>query len=248
MATGYINRTGISLVSGLLKPAFYPDSPVFRTIELELFGSATYDWIYSMWEMHHHASIGALLGGTAQLKLRYTYSDEIFLGQRFNTGGFQSSLTGRYSNWFSGSVVYRRNRAIYYSADPFGGLSNRLSVSAVFQPWPKFETTLSFVYSDFFRESDQSKVYQYPIERFKLTYQFNKYLFIRGIIEYNGYRKSLVTDFLVSFTYIPGTVGYLGYGSLYEQSDETQPFFTGDLKPMEMQRGFFLKLSYLFRN
>jgi hypothetical protein len=91
-------------------------------------------------------------------------------------------------------------------------------------------------------------MYQYPIERLKLTYQFNKYLFIRGILEYNGYRKSLLTDFLLSFTYIPGTVCYLGYGSLYEQSEETRPFFTNDFPPLEMQRGFFIKLSYLYRN
>lgn len=245
--TGYINRTGISQVTGSIKPFFYPDSPILRTLSLELFGSATYDWIYSMWETQNHASALALLGGTTYVKLKYTYSNEVFLGRLFNTGGFQSSLTSRYRNWFSGSVAYQRNQAIYYSGDPFGGLSNRLTISTVIQPWPKFETTLSFIYSDFIRTNDGSKTYQYPIERIKLTYQFNKYLFIRSIIEYNGYRKSLLTDFLVSFTYIPGTVGHLGYGSLYEQSGESQPFFGGDMPPAEMQRGFFLKLSYLFR-
>jgi len=201
-----------------------------------------------MWETLDHASIMAMLGGTTIVKVKYTLSNEVYLGQRFNTGGLQANLQGRYRNWFSGTLAYRRTQAIYYSADPFGGTSNRLTASATFQPWPKLETTLSFVYSDFIKKNDQSTIYQYPIERFNLTYQFNKYLFIRGIIEYNGYRKSLLTDFLVSFTYIPGTVVYLGYGSLYEQSQDTQPFFGGDLKPMEMQRGFFLKLSYLFRN
>jgi hypothetical protein len=248
VATGYINRTGISQVTGSIKPMFFTDSKIFRMFGFELFGSATFDWNYSMWETLNHASVQALLGGTTQLRATYTYSNEVFLGKLFNTSGMQANLQGRYSNWFSYSLMYRRGQAIYYSSDPYDGLSNRLTISAVFQPWPKFQTNLSFVYYDFTRNSDLTTIYQYPIERLKLTYQFNKYLFIRGILEYNGYRKSLLTDFLVSFTYIPGTVFYLGYGSLYEQNDESRPFYGSDAKPLEMQRGFFLKFSYLFRN
>jgi hypothetical protein len=66
-------------------------------------------------------------------------------------------------------------------------------------------------------------------------------------LEYNDYYKELLTDLLISFNYIPGTVFYLGYGSLFEQTDAGQPFSGGEVKPIEMQRGFFLKLSYLFR-
>jgi hypothetical protein len=248
VSTGYINRTGISQVTGMAKPMFFTESAIFRRFDLEFFGSATYDWFYSMWETYNHTSLSALLGGTTQLKVRYSLSNEVFLGQRFNTGGMQINLQGRFQNWFSGLLLYRRTQAIYYSSEPFGGMSNRFSVSTGFQPWPKFEANLSFVYSDFTKSSDHTKIYQYPIERIKLTYQFNKYLFIRGILEYNGYRKSLLTDFLVSFTYIPGTVGYLGYGSLYEQLDSSLPFLNREEHPLEMQRGFFLKLSYLFRN
>ena len=248
VATGYINRTGISQVSGVIKPLFYPDSPVFRTVDLEFFTSATYDWIYSMWETLNHASVLALLGGSTQVRLKYTFSNEVYLGQRFNTGGFQANLVSRYKNWISGSWQYRRTNAIFYSSAPYAGKSNRLSMEEVFQPWPKFQATLGFVYYDFLRNNDKKVIYQYIIERLKLTYQFNKYLFIRGILEFNGYRKSLLTDFLISFNYIPGTVCYLGYGSLYEQTGESQPFFSREVKPLEMQRGFFVKLSYLFRN
>jgi hypothetical protein len=248
VATGYINRTGISQVTGLFKPIFYTESSLFRRFDVEFFGSATYDWVYSMWETFNHGSVLALLGGTTVFKVKYALSNEVFLGKRFNTGGMSVNLQGQYRNWFTGSVLYRRLHAIYYSDDPFGGMSNRLTAQVGFQPWSKFETTLSFIFNDFTRDSDQARIYRYPIERLKLTYQFNKYLFIRGILEYNGYRKSLLTDFLVSFTYIPGTVGYLGYGSLYEQLEDSQPFMNPNFKPMEMQRGFFLKLSYLFRN
>lgn len=247
VATGYINRTGISQVTGLVKPMFYTESPIFRRFDLEVFGSASYDWIYSMWETFNHASLQGLLGGTTQVKIKYSFSNEIYLGQRFNTGGFHANLQGRYRNWFTGSILYRRTGAIYYSETPFGGTSNRITAEAGFQPWPKFEATISLVYYDFTRKDNHQLVYRYPIERVKLAYQFNKYLFIRGILEYNDYRKTLLTDLLLSFTYIPGTVGYIGYGSLFEQTGEDQPFYGGEIPPQEMQRGFFLKLSYLFR-
>ena len=106
---------------------------------------------------------------------------------------------------------------------------------------------MSFTYSDFRKPGETDLLYKYSIERVNLTYQFNKYLFIRGILEYNGYYKTLLSDFLISFTYIPGTVIYLGYGSILDQVAPEQPFFGGDDEPVEIKRGFFLKLSYLFR-
>ena len=59
-------------------------------------------------------------------------------------------------------------------------------------------------------------MFDYLIARGRMTYQLNKYLFFRGILEYDNYRESIKTDFLASFTYIPGTVFHIGYGSLYE--------------------------------
>ncbi len=75
----------------------------------------------------------------------------------------------------------------------------------------------------------------------------NRFLFFRAILEYNTFRRTLVTDFLASFTYIPGTVLHAGYGSLYERTT-----WVGD-RPVpassfeEMRRGLFLKASYLWR-
>ncbi|MCK7483408.1 MAG: hypothetical protein M0C28_44990 [Candidatus Moduliflexus flocculans] len=43
-----------------------------------------------------------------------------------------------------------------------------------------------------------------------MTFQLNKYLFLRGIVEYNDFYKRMTLDGLVSFTYIPGTVVHLG--------------------------------------
>jgi hypothetical protein len=245
--TGYISRTGIGQATAMIRPWFYPESRIFRRFDLEIFGSASYDWFYSMWESQYYAALGGLIGGTTSFKVKYQMSDEIYLGQRFNTGGIHGAIQGRYWNWLTGIITVRRVNAIYYSSEPFQGISNRVSLTLGLQPWSKFETQFLFTYSDFRKPFETEYLYTYPIERFYITYQFNKYLYVRGILEYNGYYKSLLTDFLVSFTYVPGTVIYLGYGSIFEQALPDQPFFGGDDKPDEMQRGFFVKLSYLFR-
>ena len=67
-------------------------------------------------------------------------------------------------------------------------------------------------------------------------------------MEYNDFREALLTDFLASFTYIPGTVMHVGYGSLYERTEWEQDRFVASDQFSEMQRRFFFKTSYLFRN
>ena len=67
------------------------------------------------------------------------------------------------------------------------------------------------------------------------------------VLEYNFFYKRMMTDFLASFTYIPGTVIHVGYGSLYERME----WIKGEYRPSdtfsEMRRGFFFKISYLWR-
>jgi hypothetical protein len=59
----------------------------------------------------------------------------------------------------------------------------------------------------------------------------------------------MTLDGLVSFTYIPGTVIHLGYGSALEKLewDEGLEGFAPSSRFHQMQRGFFFKVSYLHR-
>ena len=247
MASGYITRTGISQFSGLIRPKVYSDSLFIRRIDFELFASQTHDKFYSMWENFNHVSAQFYLWNTTIMKVKYSLSNEIFLGNRFNTNGFHISLSGRVGNWLEASVLYRRVNAIYYSSDPFGGLSNKVTGALVLTPFPKLNIEFNHILNDFTAKGETDKVYDYKIERLALTYQLNKYLFVRGISEYNSFRKTLMSDFLASFTYIPGTVFHVGYGTLFRQTDAEEPFFGRTIKPLEEKRGLFIKLSYLFR-
>jgi hypothetical protein len=66
-------------------------------------------------------------------------------------------------------------------------------------------------------------------------------------VEYNTYRKKLLLDFLASFTYVPGTVIQLGYGSLHEKLQWVDGEYRESNTFLEMKRGLFFKVSYLWR-
>jgi hypothetical protein len=56
-----------------------------------------------------------------------------------------------------------------------------------------------------------------------------------------------MTDFLASFTYIPGTVIHVGYGSLYSKTQWVDDHYEDASDFLETKRGFFFKTSYLWR-
>ena len=101
---------------------------------------------------------------------------------------------------------------------------------------------VTLTYSDLFRDTNSEKIFAVTIVRGRLTYQLNRYLFLRAIAEHNDFRQRLLTDFLASFTYIPGTVLHFGYGSIYEKD-----ILPTDAGFAETRRGFFAKASYLWR-
>jgi hypothetical protein len=116
-----------------------------------------------------------------------------------------------------------------------------------YQPVDKLDFNLSLNYVDFFKRADGEKIYDYTILRSRNTFQVNKYLFLRGIVEYNIYRKRLTADALVSFTYIPGTVFYVGYGSAFERQEWNGGEYVTSDRFLETKRGLFFKVSYLWR-
>jgi hypothetical protein len=138
--------------------------------------------------------------------------------------------------------------AIYYDPDaPYQGDGNRAQAGVQFQPTDQLDFSLSLAYSDFTRRSDKAKIYDYTLLRSFNSFQLNKYLFLRAIVEYNFYYKRMTVDGLASFTYIPGTVIYVGYGTALERIRWNGADYEDADRFLETKRGFFFKVSYLWR-
>jgi hypothetical protein len=228
-------------------PKFYPRSGILPRIDLSLYGSELRDHASGLWETEGSLFLGLILVKSSRLTLGYTHSTEIFLAEKFETSGWSIQGSSQITKQLYLRLSFRDGSRIRYTADPFQGTGKSGVAGMTFQPSENINWTVDFTYADFFRAAGGEKIYDYTIVRNKLAYQVNKYLFFRGIVEYNSYRRELLTDLLASFTYIPGTVVHLGYGSLYHRSRWAEGVYVDADNFLEMKRGFFFKASYLWR-
>jgi hypothetical protein len=245
---GYLTRTGLFSFNAYATPKIYPSSSIIDRIDLSTSASVLRDDPSGLWETNDRFTITFVILGSLTASIRYNYATEVFAGERFSDNGIQFSGGGQFSKAINLTLAYRYGNGVIYQTLPEQGTGTLASAILEYQPWEHFDLTATGTYASLYRTSDNSLVYQYPIARLRLTYQLNQYWFIRGVAEYNGYRKSLTDDFLLSFTYIPGTVMYLGYGSLYERTAWDQQAYVPASSFLETYRGIFLKVSYLWRS
>jgi len=244
---GYLTRQGVTGLYGSLTPKFYPKSRVFRKLTPNLSLSVVEDLPSGLTETNDALGLTVLLPGNTTAQLLARYSTEIFLGQRFDTSGGLVQVLSHVTKQIYLRGLYFRGNSIRYTADPYQGYGSRVMGGVTYKPSERFDFTGSLTYSDFYAAATKEKEYGYAIWRGRLTYQVNKYLFFRGVVEYNDYRKTMLTDLLASFTYIPGTVIQLGYGSLYDKVEWADGEYRPSERFLEVRRGLFFKASYLWR-
>jgi hypothetical protein len=248
--TGYVYRTGLRRLSAFAMFSIYPKSKFFQKLEPFYWGYQLYDTIYKMWESVNLVTFRFRLPRNTMFRIDTLLANEVFAGQKFDASGFgfqgESQLA---KSFYIQARARRTNKTFYDAAEPYQGYGWRVSGGLIYQPIEQLDLQLGLNYVDFYRTLDREKIYDYLILRSRNTFQLNKYLFVRGIVEYNDFYKRMTLDGLVSFTYIPGTVVHIGYGSALEKQewDEGLPGFIPSARFHEMERGFFFKVSYLYR-
>ena len=245
--TGYLTRNGLTRLKVGVLPMIYPKSKTFLRIDPMVHFIQVRDKWSGLWETTEQFDLRLMLPRTTQLAVGGRYATEVFLDQRFGRSNIKITGSSQLSKRLLLTLAYSYGEKIRYTDAPFQGRGNDAQASVTFLPSENLNFALSFTYSDFTRSADGLKEYDYTIVRSLNTYQVNKYLFFRAIVEFNSFRKRLMTDFLASFTYIPGTVIHVGYGSLYEKLGWREDEYVPSDRFMETKRGFFFKASYLWR-
>ncbi len=246
--TGYVTRTGIRRLSAFAMYRFYPKSDFFQRIEPFYWSYHIYDTEYETFETVNLFTLRFWLPRSTMFRIDTLLANEAYAGERFGRGGAGFQAGSQITKHVLLNLFFRRTGSVYYDPEePFQGYGNRIGAYLQYQPIDKLSFILNLSYIDFFRDSDKQKIYDYAIIRSRNTFQINKYLFLRAILEYNSFRERLTVDTLVSFTYIPGTVIYAGYGSAFEKLEwDGQDYLASD-NYHETKRGFFFKVSYLWR-
>ncbi len=246
--TGFVTRTGLRNLAIFSMYSIYPKSKFFQRIEPFYWSYHLYDTFYKTLETFNLFTLRFQLPRSTQFRIDGILGNEAFVGEKFNRHGFGFRWQSQVVKQLYLEGFFRRGGSIFYDPEaPYQGYGNRAQFSLEYQPAEKVDFVLSLTYTDFYRESDKQKIYDYAIYRSRNTFQVNKYLFLRAIFEYNTFYDRLTVDALVSFTYIPGTVVHIGYGSAYEKLEWTGAEYIGSKSFLETQRGFFFKVSYLWR-
>jgi len=245
--TGYITRTGLTRLRAGIMPMIYPKSELILRIDPVVHSFQIRDKFSELYETDNSFDLRFVLPRNSSIVVGGKYATEVYLDKRFGRSSWRVTANTQFTKQFFLNLTYRSGQKIRYIEDPYQGKGSDASAIVTYLPSEKIHLDLSLSYSDFFREAGGPKEFEYTILRGLTTYQVNKYLFFRGILEYNSFWKRLMTDFLASFTYIPGTVIYLGYGSLYEKIEWRDGDYVNADRFLETKRGFFFKASYLWR-
>ncbi len=246
--TGFVFRTGLRRIGAFGMYQIYPKSKFFQKIEPFYWSYHLYDTNDRLWETVNVFVARFYLPRNTQVRFDGRLIKEVFAGQQFDNSGFGIRTESQIMKRLYFETAYFRTGKTYYDPDdPYQGYGSRLSAAAQYQPTDNLSFVLSMSYTDFFRKTTHEKIHDYTLLRSRNTFQLNKYLFLRAIFEYNFFRERLTTDLLASFTYIPGTVLHIGYGSAFAKLEwDGQDYIPSD-RFRETRRGFFFKVSYLWR-
>ncbi|MHA7099266.1 carbohydrate binding family 9 domain-containing protein [Roseivirga pacifica] len=243
---GYITRTGISRAAIGLTPKFYPKEGVVKRIDQTVYASITKDKPSGLNESILYYSIGATLPRNTRLSVSADRSSEIYNGQKFRDGSISLSARSQITKRIYFRTSYDWDNGIFYELEE-QGYGKRINSNLTLQLSDKFNAEFNHTFASLYSEETDEKYYDIHIVRGKVVYQMNKYLFFRAIGQYNSLSKVWAPNFLASFTYIPGTVLHIGYGTVLEKIRWDGSAYVPSDSYLETNQGFFFKASYLWR-
>ncbi len=250
MDSGFVLRTGIDEGWLWIGPNFYPNPEKMawlKRINPHLTFQYIHDHHTDMDDTFVRAAVEFSFIKQGELSTNISHQTESWKGETFSLPTFNLEGKVQLTKWLQMGGGFTLGERIYYPADlPFKGDYFGAGYGFTLQPNSKLSLTLSLHHSHLKRETEE--IYNVNIIYSRTTYQFNKYLFVRAIVQYDSYKKNVLTDILASFTFIPGTVIHLGYGGLYEKQDwQDGNWVLGNGHLQNMRRSFFFKASYLWR-
>jgi hypothetical protein len=252
MDTAFMNRVGFTSGWGYTEYSFYPDkkrhSWVSR-ISPFVFMQGGHDRIQNGDE--YTIVSGVRVSATRQgfFRADRVIAQEAWRNSEYEGGHWRINGQMQVFRWLRPSVFFSRGRALFYDdIDPFLGSSLTANASALFQIGSRFSEEVEYSHNAFDRLSSGERVYTVNLLNTRTTYQFSKELAVRSIVRFDSQRHRVLTDLLGSYDLRPGTVLYVGYGSLYQKrAFRNERWIDGEGDYLTTNQGLFLKASYLFR-
>ena len=131
--------------------------------------------------------------------------------------------------------------------DPGPGDFWHFDAGITYQPTSAINARLSYTKERLTRYDTGLLAFDENIVSLRTTYQFTRFLFARGRLDYDSLGSNYKGQFLLGWTPNPGTAFYVGYNDDLNRNGFSP--FTGRLEPGFRRNGrtFFIKMSYLIR-
>jgi hypothetical protein len=131
--------------------------------------------------------------------------------------------------------------------DPGPGDFWHVDGGLTYQPTTALSATLNFTREKLTRYDTGRVAFDENIVSLRTTYQFSRFLFARGRIDFDSIASNYKGQFLLGYTPNPGTALYVGYNDDLNRRGFNP--FSGQLEPGFRRNGrtFFIKMSYPFR-
>jgi hypothetical protein len=245
LEVGRVIRKDIRIFSADVERYIYLNSGFLKLITLGYSGSLSRDKGFEMNEYSHNFYVGVQLPSNTQMSFGYNLATEVYNRKLFDKDGWVVSAQSRVTKQLQLTFSYSSHEYPHYE-ELLQGHLKEFYCAVTFEPSETFATKFSLIRNIFHQNEGNTYDLNLSIYRNKTTFQFNKYLFLRGIVEYHSYYKKIFVDSLLGFTSIPGTVIYLGYGSTFARGFESKNVFRYD-QFKEARSSLIFKASYLFR-
>jgi hypothetical protein len=256
MDTAFYNRTGFTSVWSFSEVNFYPKSSWLQRIHPFYFAKYGRDRIQNGAEDFLHAGIRFNVTRQGFFNFSHGRGHESWQGTKYRIGSdFNFFGNMQPLRWLFLFGSFGGGPAIFYDeVAPFQGRSRNYGVEATVQPNQHLSQSIDFSRNRFWRPGTGVDVYAVNIVNSRTTYQFDKHFLVRMLARYDSSQYRVLTDFLASYEFVPGTVFHAGYGSLYEKGfGSIDPVSEGpnprdsSARYVMVNRGLFLKASYLRR-
>jgi hypothetical protein len=131
--------------------------------------------------------------------------------------------------------------------DPGPGAFFHIDGNINYQPATPLSFTLNFTKERLRRYDTHLIAFDENIVSLRSTYQFTRFIFARGRIDFDSLASNVKAQFLFGWTPNPGTAFYAGYNDDLNRNGFNP--FSNQLEPGFRRNGrtFFIKMSYLFR-
>jgi hypothetical protein len=203
--------------------------------------------------------------GETELQLQRVEAFELFNGLGFRPYSTQASFKTEWLKWLALDASYAWGAAVNHDPlegqPPFQGPAAEAEISLTLRPTSRLRVDQTYIHSRLNSPSG-ARVLTEQLLRSKVNYQFNRFLSLRAIVDYEAEvgdptladiedTKSWRGDVLMTYLLNPGTALYVGYTDRYENLrllPGAPPVLERRPAPhTSTGRQLFVKLSYLLR-